>query len=673
MAFLVIVPLVSHLFIVEYLFNYKVFPCFIYHSARFFGFLTTFVVLNAASKLHMRKIKLSGEILTILIGCVLLAASLILHLADVSEPMLWSTIPLYTALLSLSALLISGWEVYLTAIKRILRRDLLDEAFLMSIASIAAFCIGEYVEGVAVILFYRIGEYFEHKAVRRSRQAIRALMDICADTAILLKDGEEIEVDADEVEVGDTILLRPGDRVPCDAIILDGSASLDTSALTGESLPRDVVAGDSLLSGCIVQDARLIARVTKPSEESSAARVLAMVEEANERKSRQERLIASFSRIYTPIVVALAVLIAFIPPLLIGFTLPVFTIWLRRALMLLVVSCPCALVISVPLAFFGGIGNAAARGILFKGGSTFDALANAKIAVFDKTGTLTSGAFVVSDVKSCGVSEAELLYLSASAESASTHPTALAIRDASQASEAPTAVRELAGKGVIATLTRGEVAVGNLRLMQEVGASVPDGFAGIYVALDGNFIGSITLSDQVKEGAKEAISRLSVRYTVMLTGDNESAAKAVADAVGIDQVCAGLLPQEKYQHLEQLLAEGTVIYVGDGINDAPCLARADVGVAMGGIGSDAAIEAADVVLLNDDPRKLITAMGIARKTLSIARFNMIFALGIKIGVMLLAALGLLDFSGGMWLAVFADVGVALLAILNSLRMIFFKK
>jgi Cd2+/Zn2+-exporting ATPase len=329
--------------------------------------------------------------------------------------MLWSTIPLYTALLSLSALLISGWEVYLTAIKRILRRDLLDEAFLMSIASIAAFCIGEYVEGVAVILFYRIGEYFEHKAVRRSRQAIRALMDICADTAILLKNGEEIEVDADEVGVGDTILLRPGDRVPCDAIILDGSASLDTSALTGESLPRDVVAGDSLLSGCIVLDARLIARVTKPSEESSAARVLAMVEEANERKSRQERLIASFSRIYTPIVVALALLIAFIPPLLIGFTLPVFTIWLRRALMLLVVSCPCALVISVPLAFFGGIGNAAARGILFKGGSTFDALAHAKIAVFDKTGTLTSGAFVVSDVKSYGVSEAELLYLSASA------------------------------------------------------------------------------------------------------------------------------------------------------------------------------------------------------------------------------------------------------------------
>lgn len=621
----------------------------------------------------MRKTKLSGEVLTILIGLALLLASLLLSLFDTREPMLFGSIPLFTALLSLFALLISGWEVYATAIKRILRKDLLDEAFLMSIASIAAFCIGEYLEGVAVILFYRIGEYFEHKAVRRSRQAIRALMDICADTAILLKDGEEIEVDAEDVAVGDTILLRPGDRIPCDAVVLDGSASLNTSALTGESLPRDVTVGDSIFSGCIVLNARLLARVTKPSEDSSAARVLAMVEEANERKSRGERLIAGFSRIYTPIVVALAVLIAFVPPLLLGFSLPVFTTWLRRALMLLVVSCPCALVISVPLAFFGGIGNAAARGILFKGGSTFDALSHASIAAFDKTGTLTSGAFMVACVNPYSVTEAELLHLCASAESASTHPTALAIRAASQTSEVPAAVRELAGKGVIATLARGEVAVGNPRLMDEVGASIPNGYDGIFVALDGSFIGSITLSDQIKEGAKEAITRLGVRYTVMLTGDNETAAKAVADAVGIDQVVAGLLPQEKYQHLEQLLAEGTVIYVGDGINDAPCLARADVGVAMGGIGSDAAIEAADVVLLNDDPRKLCTAMEIARKTLSIARFNIVFALGVKIGVMLLAALGLLDFSGGMWLAVFADVGVALLAILNSLRMVFFKK
>ena len=621
----------------------------------------------------MRKTKLSGEVLTILIGLALLLASLLLSLFDTREPMLFGSIPLFTALLSLFALLISGWEVYATAIKRILRKDLLDEAFLMSIASIAAFCIGEYLEGVAVILFYRIGEYFEHKAVRRSRQAIRALMDICADTAILLKDGEEIEVDAEDVAVGDTILLRPGDRIPCDAVVLDGSASLNTSALTGESLPRDVTVGDSIFSGCIVLNARLVARVTKPSEDSSAARVLAMVEEANERKSRGERLIAGFSRIYTPIVVALAVLIAFVPPLLLGFSLPVFTTWLRRALMLLVVSCPCALVISVPLAFFGGIGNAAARGILFKGGSTFDALSHASIAAFDKTGTLTSGAFMVACVNPYGVTEAELLHLCASAESASTHPTALAIRAASQTSEVPAAVRELAGKGVIATLARGEVAVGNHRLMDEVGASIPNGYDGIFVALDGSFIGSITLSDQIKEGAKEAISRLGVRYTVMLTGDNETAAKAVADAVGIDQVVAGLLPQEKYRHLEQLLAEGVVIYVGDGINDAPCLARADVGVAMGGIGSDAAIEAADVVLLNDDPRKLCTAMEIARKTLSIARFNIVFALEVKIGVMLLAALGLLDFSGGMWLAVFADVGVALLAILNSLRMVFFKK
>lgn len=624
----------------------------------------------------MKRNKLSWEVLSILIGGALLAVTLLLSLLGVPQPHLFGAIPLFTAILSLVALIISGGEVYLTAIRRILHRDFLDEAFLMSIASIAAFCIGEYVEGVAVILFYRVGEYFEHKAVRRSRQAIRKLMDIRADTARLLKDGQETLVDADEVAVGDTIVLRAGDRIPCDCVVSDGSGSIDTSAITGESLPRDVGVGDPLQSGCIVLDARLYATVIRVATESSASRILSMVEEAGERKSRQERLIATFSRIYTPIVVGLSLLVAFVPPLFLGFTLSTFLPWLRRALMLLVVSCPCALVISVPLAFFGGIGNAASRGILFKGGVTFDALAHAKTIVFDKTGTLTKGVLQVSSVQPYDIDADTLLYLAGSAEASSSHPMAAPLREAAPRLATPASLRELAGKGVIATLPEGEVAVGNLRLMEEVGAAVPADFAGVYVALDGRFLGAITLSDTIKEGARDAITslrRLGVTKTVMLTGDGEAAAHMVGDAVGIDTIHASLLPEEKYRHLESLLEEAQVIYVGDGINDAPSLARADVGVAMGGVGSDAAIEASDVVIMNDDPKKLVTAVEIARRTLGIARFNIVFALTIKIGVMLLATLGLLDFSGGMWLAVFADVGVALLAILNSLRMIFMKK
>ncbi len=624
----------------------------------------------------MKRNKLSWEVLSILIGGALLAVTLLLSLLGVPQPHLFGTIPLFTAILSLIALIISGGEVYLTAIRRILHRDFLDEAFLMSIASIAAFCIGEYVEGVAVILFYRVGEYFEHKAVRKSRQAIRKLMDIRADTARLLKDGQETLVDADEVAVGDTIVLRAGDRIPCDCVVSDGSGSIDTSAITGESLPRDVGVGDPLQSGCIVLDARLYATVIRVATESSASRILSMVEEAGERKSRQERLIATFSRIYTPIVVGLSLLVAFVPPLFLGFTLSTFLPWLRRALMLLVVSCPCALVISVPLAFFGGIGNAASRGILFKGGVTFDALAHAKTIVFDKTGTLTKGVLQVSSVQPYDIDADTLLYLAGSAEASSSHPMAAPLREAAPRLATPASLRELAGKGVVATLPEGEVAVGNLRLMEEVGATVPADFAGVYVALDGRFIGAITLSDTIKEGARDAITslrRLGVTKTVMLTGDGEAAAHMVGDAVGIDTIHASLLPEEKYRHLESLLEEAQVIYVGDGINDAPSLARADVGVAMGGVGSDAAIEASDVVIMNDDPKKLVTAVEIARRTLGIARFNIVFALTIKIGVMLLATLGLLDFSGGMWLAVFADVGVALLAILNSLRMIFMKK
>ena len=617
-------------------------------------------------KRTLKKLWEDRDLCRILAGALLLAAGFIVRAATDGHPVA-------TPIVFGVALLVTGLEVFWEAIRGIFRGQLLDETFLMSIASIGAFFIGEYAEGVAVMLFYLVGEYFEHRAVRRSRATIKSLMEINPDRALLLRDGEETEVDASEVQIGDTVVLRPGSRVPVDCTVMSGSADIDTSALTGESLPVPAHAGTPLQSGVIVMDGVLYAKTEHTSETSAAARVLTLVQEASDRKSRQENFITSFSHVYTPIVVGLALLVAFLPPLILRDA-GVLKDWIYRALMFLVVSCPCALVISVPLAFFGGIGGAAGQGILFKGGCTFDALAAAKIAVFDKTGTLTKGEFRVTGVRPApGVSEEKLLRLISSAEAHSTHPIAYALRAAAPDAPAGKNVKEVPGKGLLADLPEGTVAVGNAALMVDVGASVPTGENGIYAALDGNYIGAVSISDTLREGTVTAIrelKRLGVKKTVMLTGDSEAPAKAVAEAAGIDLVRAKLLPEEKYKALEGIMSETgeKVLYVGDGINDAPVLARADVGIAMGGIGSDAAIEAADVILTTDTPEKIPLARRIAKKTLRIARENIVFALGVKIAVMVLAATGVLSlFPGGMWVAVFADVGVALLAILNSLR------
>ncbi len=625
-----------------------------------------------------KTVRVSYEVLSMLIGALFLFGSLVSQWLWRSQPILWDTYPLLSASLALVAMMVSGGEVFWCAIRKLWRRDFLDETFLMSIAALCAFFIGEFTEGVAVILFYRLGEYLEHKAVRKSRAAIKALMAIKPDTAIVLHEGTEIEIDAEDVAVGDTIVLSAGARVPVDCTVLTGSGSIDTSCLTGESLPRDVEVGDALLSGVIVTNARLTARCDKPASESSASRVLALVETANEQKSKQERFIARFAKIYTPLVVGAAVLLAFLPPLITGFSLSGFLPWLRRAMMLLVVSCPCALVISVPLAFFGGIGNAASHGILFKGGTTFHPLRHADTIIFDKTGTLTHGCFAVTRVIPRGIDKERLLSLAASAEHGSSHPIAQAILQACPTHPLPLSIRELSGQGVVATLPEGEIAVGNAKLMKTMGVELPQTETGVFVALNGTYFGTICVSDVVKESAKDAIDRLhelGIRHTVMLTGDLSATAEAVGTSLGIDLVRAELLPEEKFAHLQSMLKTKTapIVYVGDGINDAPSLALSDVGVAMGGVGSDAAIESADIVIMNDDLTKLAQAKQIAQKTLSIATANIVFALGIKLAVMCLATLGVLDFSGGMWIAVFADVGVALLAILNSLRMVFDKK
>ena len=625
----------------------------------------------------MKKLWKDKDLLRIIVGGLLLIAGFIVKIATKDHASAKYAVPIVFAV----ALLVSGLEVFWEAIRGIFKGQLLDETFLMSIASVGAFIIGEYAEAPAVMLFYLVGEYFEHRAVRRSRASIKTLMEINPDRALVSRDGEEVEIDATDVKIGDTVVLRPGSRVPVDCTVVSGNADINTAALTGESLPVAAHAGTALQSGVIVMDGVLYAKADRTSETSAAARVLNLVQEASDRKSRQENFITGFARVYTPIVVGLAVLVAFLPPLFIclsrgGFDGAVLREWVYRALMFLVVSCPCALVISVPLAFFGGIGGAAGQGILFKGGCSFDSLAAAKIAVFDKTGTLTKGAFSVTEVHPAdGLGKDEFLRLVSSAEAHSTHPIALALR--AEAPDAPAAenVREVPGKGLLAGGR--EVAVGNLALMADVGADVPAGTEGIYVARDGKYIGAVSIADTIRPGTVPALSELrhlGIRETVMLTGDAEAPAKKIAAAAGIDTVKSKLLPEEKYAALEDLMS-GThekVMYVGDGINDAPVLARADVGIAMGGIGSDAAIEAADVILTTDAPEKIPLARRIAKKTLRIAEENIVFALFVKIAVMVLAATGVLSmFAGGMWVAVFADVGVALLAILNSLRTVLY--
>ena len=565
--------------------------------------------------------------------------------------------------LYLVSLIISGGEVFLGAVKGILRRDLLDEKFLMSLASIGAMIVGEWSEGVAVMLFFLIGETFEHYAVRKSRSSIRALMDICPDDAcVLTDDGEEI-MDAEDVEIGSIIIIRPGERVPIDSVVISGSADVDTSSMTGESFPVSVAPGSELSSGFIVKNGLLQARTTRMSEDSAAARVLALVENANESKSREESFITKFSRYYTPAVVIIALIVAFVPPI---FGLRALGDSIYTALTFLVISCPCALVISVPMAFFGGIGGAASRGILFKGGNVFSKVATVETIAFDKTGTITNGKFEISDVKCFDIDRETLLSYVASTEYASNHPIAECLRMASDRIIPYKSVTEHAGEGVVADFVDLTVAVGNHRLMKRFNIET-DNSSAVYVAIDGRLAGVITISDKVKPEAKEAISslrKLGVKHTYIFSGDREDNVSRVASIVGVDKAYSSLTPEEKFSYLESAISKSkSTMFVGDGINDSPSLARADVGVAMGSIGQDSAIEAADVVIMTDNLSKLPEAVKIARKTILISWQNIIFALGVKGLILLLGLFGIAN----MWLAVFADVGVAVLAILNSMR------
>ena len=566
-----------------------------------------------------------------------------------------------------------GWDVLWRAVRNLTRGQIFDEHFLMSLATVGALAIGEYPEAVFVLLFYQVGELFQSCAVGRSRRSIAALMDIRPDVARVERNGALEEVDPEEVSSGDILVIKPGERVPLDGVILEGSSALDTAALTGESLPRSVSPGADVISGCINLTGLLRVQVTKPFEESTVARILELVENASGRKARAEAFITKFARYYTPAVVAAAVLLALIPPL---FFQGGWGDWLGRACSFLVISCPCALVISVPLAFFGGIGGASRAGILIKGGNYLEALANTETVVFDKTGTLTRGVFNVTAIHPEQEREAHLLELAALAESWSDHPIAHSIREAYGAeldTSRVTGVEERSGRGVQVQVDGRTVCVGNDTLMEEIGiAWHPCHQVGttVHVAVDGVYMGHLVISDQVKEDAADAIQALracGVRKTVMLTGDAQAVGEDVARQLGLDEVHAQLLPADKVDRVEDLLRQtspkGALAFVGDGINDAPVLSRADIGIAMGALGSDAAIEAADVVLMDDKPSKIALAIRIARKTRSIVRQNIVFALGVKFLVLGLGAFGLAN----MWEAVFADVGVSVIAILNSMR------
>ena len=577
-------------------------------------------------------------------------------------------------LLFLVPYFVIGWDILWKAVRNIAHGQVFDENFLMCIATIGALVLGEYAEAVGVMLFYQVGELFQSYAVGRSRRSIAQLMDIRPDSANVERDGQIVQVDPDEVAVGEVIVVRPGEKVPLDGVVLEGSSALDTAALTGESAPRDVAPGGELLSGCVNLTGLLKVRVTKEFGQSTVAKILDLVENASSKKAKAENFITKFARYYTPAVVIGAVLLAVIPSLVTGQ----WGVWVHRALIFLVISCPCALVISIPLSFFGGIGGASARGILVKGGNYLELLAQTETVVFDKTGTLTRGVFELSALHPApGVSQEELLEAAALAECHSSHPIAQSLRRAWGRDIDPgrtESVREVPGHGVSAQVDGAQVLAGNDKLMAREGIPCPpcsDTGTLVYVAREGKYLGCAVISDQVKQTAPAAIAALKARgiRTVMLTGDSQTVGQAVAGQLGLDEVHAQLLPADKVDRLEDLLAhkspKGVLAYVGDGVNDAPVLSRADVGIAMGGIGSDAAIEAADVVLMDDDPAKLIQAMDIARKCLRIVRENIVFALAVKGLFLILGALGV----ASMWEAVFADVGVAVIAILNASRML----
>ena len=608
---------------------------------------------------NMRK-----RLIRIIAGTVFLMAAVLI---DTGQD--WLNIVLF-----LTSYILVGGDIVLRAVRNIIRGKVFDENFLMALATIGAMIIKEYAEGIAVMLLYQIGELFQSYAVDKSRRSIADLMDIRPDYANVKRDNELLKLDPDEVRVGDIIVIKPGERIPLDARVIEGVSMVDTSALTGEAVPREVEPGIEILSGCINVNGVITAEVTREYEESTVSKILDLVENASSKKSQSEQFITRFARYYTPIVVILAALLAMLPPLLTPGAS--FSEWSYRALSFLVVSCPCALVISIPLTFFSGIGGASKRGILVKGSNYFEALANTEIMVFDKTGTLTKGVFEVQEINSNGITKDELLKLTAHAESISSHPISKSILkaygkevDQSLISD----VNEIAGHGIEAVVLGKRVTAGNAKLMKlrDIAYTAKDLIGTVvHVAIDGLYSGYILIADELKKDSAEAIKKLkdaNIKQTVMLTGDNKAVGKMVAEKLGLDEVFTELLPGDKVDKLEELLsqtsAKGRLAYVGDGINDAPVLARADVGIAMGGLGSDAAIEAADVVIMTDEPSKIPLAIRISKKIIGIANQNIIFAIGVKIIILILSALGLTN----LWVAIFGDVGVTILAVLNSFR------
>ena len=606
---------------------------------------------------------------------IILAFALYLVALMIHFPLEW-----INQLIYLVAYVIVGWEIVKKAFRNITRGKVFDENFLMTVATIGAFGIGEFPEAVAVMLFYQVGELFQHYAVDKSRKSIASLMDIRPDFANVEREGNVQKVDPSDVKIGEIIIVKPGEKVPLDGIVVEGTSSLDTKALTGEALPRDVQEGLQVISGCINLNGVIKIEVTKEYGESTVSKILNLVENASSKKAKSENFITKFAQYYTPIVVFIALILAVIPPLMIpGAT---FSDWIYRALSFLVVSCPCALVISIPLSFFGGIGGASKMGILIKGSNYLEALANTEIMVFDKTGTLTEGVFEVQKVKAVDRSEEELLKLTAYAEYYSNHPISLSVKkayhkeiDEKQILE----TQELSGRGMVAKIGEQNILVGNEKLMREkqIDFETCNEIGTIlYVAVNGKYAGCIVIADKIKPDASNTIKNLKknhMKQTVMLTGDRKDVGENVAKELGLDQVYTELLPDGKVEKVEALLKEksekGKLAFVGDGINDAPVLALADIGIAMGGLGSDAAIEAADIVLMTDEPSKIVDAIQLSKKTMKIVKENIIFAISVKILVLILSAFGL----STMWEAVFADVGVSVIAILNALRVLYVKK